>query len=108
MGVNVTETVTNAHIQVGALMSTFLIIPYCPCTLWLPLLPFYTRGERNIHVHVCLYTSDFTAEKHPKFTDIFHSLDVWHKTCKLTAKLTEVLNMLHVYVIAYTFMIMYM
>ena len=30
------------------------------------------------------------AEIHPRFVGIAHSLDVWHKACKLTAKLTKV------------------
>ena len=29
-------------------------------------------------------------EKLPEYHNIFHSLDVWHKACKVTAKLSEV------------------
>lgn len=50
----------------------------------------------HVHVHAAAYTetcmcSDVSfTEKHPRFSNIFHSMDVWHKACKLTSKLTEV------------------
>ena len=53
-----------------------------------------------VHVHLCdvfvkrykgsITILSYSAKKHPRFANILHSLDVWHKACKLTAKLTEV------------------
>lgn len=69
-GVTVTEIVTDAHVQIAALMSTFDNIMCASIKL-------------SIY-NICI------AEKHPRFTAITHSLDVWHKACKLTSKLTAV------------------
>ena len=36
-----------------------------------------------------------SPEKHPKeFGDLFHALDVWHKSVKLSKKLAQVLEIL--------------
>ena len=34
----------------------------------------------------------FLAEKHPEEFEIFHALDVWHKSTKLSKKLAKVYN----------------
>ena len=41
-----------------------------------------------------------SPEKHPKeFGNLFHALDVWHKSVKLSKKLAKVLEILVIYYI---------
>ena len=44
----------------------------------------------NIRMSISLYFH--FLEKIPEYREIFHSLDVWHKACKVTANVSEVCN----------------